>query len=47
MDVSSAVTIYIERYADTQMLDILPVIGHGRSEIRWAPKPEEMEQDLD
>jgi len=34
----SAVLIYIERYADTRVLDILPVIGHGRAEIRWADK---------
>ena len=38
IDVSKAVTVYIERYADTRVLDILPVIGHGRAEIRWADK---------
>jgi len=38
IDASSAVLIYIERYADTRVLDILPVIGYGRAEIRWADK---------
>lgn len=41
IDVRSAVTVYIERYADTRMLDVLlPVIG-GRVEIRGVPKPEQ------
>lgn len=39
----SAVLVYVERYADTRMLELLPVIGHGRSEIRWADKPETAE----
>lgn len=39
IDVTQAVTIYIERYADTRMLDILPVIGHGRSGIVWSDSP--------
>lgn len=43
IDASSAVLIYIERFADTRMLEILPVIGHGRSEIRWADKTPETE----
>jgi hypothetical protein len=38
INVTDAVLIYIERYADTRMLEILPVIGHGRAEIRWADK---------
>jgi hypothetical protein len=38
IDVRSAVTIYIERYADTRALEVLPVIGDGGAEIRWADK---------
>lgn len=38
IDVAKAVTIYIERYPDSRMLELLPVIGSGRSEIRWADK---------
>lgn len=38
IDVSSAVLVYIERFADTRALEILPVIGHGGPEIRWADK---------
>lgn len=37
IDVRSAVTIYIERYADTRALELLPVLGQG-AEIRWADK---------
>lgn len=37
IDVRSAVTIYIERYADTRALDLLPVLSDG-AEIRWADK---------
>jgi hypothetical protein len=40
IDVRSGVTIYIERFADTRMLEILPVIGHDRAEIRRSAKPE-------
>ena len=40
IDVRSAVTVYIERYADNRMLDVvLPVLG-GRVDIRGVPKPE-------
>lgn len=38
IDVTQAVTLYVERYADTRVLDILPVIGNGRSEIVTMPK---------
>jgi hypothetical protein len=38
IDVRSAVTVYIERYADTRVLELLPVLGHGSAEIRWADK---------
>ena len=38
IDAGSAVLIYIERFADTRVLEILPVIGHGHAEIRWADK---------
>ena len=38
ISVTSAVTIYIERYADTRVLELLPVLGHDRAEIRWADK---------
>lgn len=38
IDATKAVMIYVERYADTRVLEILPVIGHGRAEIRWADK---------
>jgi hypothetical protein len=37
IDVRSAVTIYIERYADMRVLEILPVLSDG-AEIRWADK---------
>lgn len=39
IDVMQAVRIYVERYADTRVLEILPVIGHGRSEIIWSDSP--------
>jgi hypothetical protein len=38
IDVRSAVVVYIERYADTRALELLPVIGNGSAEIRWADK---------
>jgi hypothetical protein len=38
IDVETAVVCYIERYPDSRMLDLLPVLGSA--EIRWAPKPE-------
>lgn len=38
INVTDAVTLYIERYADTRVLELLPVIGSGRAEIRWADK---------
>jgi hypothetical protein len=41
IDVSKAVLIYIERFADTRVLEILPVIGHDRSEIVWSDSPDE------
>lgn len=45
INVTDAVTVYIERYADTRVLELLPVIGHGRPEIRWADKPEDAEAE--
>jgi hypothetical protein len=42
INVTDAVTVYIERYADNRALEILPVIGSGRSEIRWSDKVPEI-----
>ena len=42
IDVTRAVTLYVERFADSRMLDLLlPVIGNDHAEIRWADKTPE------
>jgi hypothetical protein len=38
IDVSSAVIVYIERYGDTRLLDLVPVLGGA--EIRGVPAAE-------
>lgn len=38
IDVAQAVTCYIERYPDSRVLELLPALGGGRAEIRWADK---------
>jgi len=36
INVSDAVVVYIERYGDSRMLDLIPVLGGA--EIRWSDK---------
>lgn len=39
IDVNKAVICYIERYPDSRVLELIPVLG--ATEIRWAPDPGE------
>jgi len=46
IDIRTAVTIYVERYADDRTLAILPVLG--KTEITSVPRPlEEQEVSAD
>ena len=44
IDITKAVTCYIERYPDSRMLELLPALGNGGVEIRWADKPGDAEE---